>query len=54
MATFRGNLHNGNGYKSGSVEVNMVISHSAAKRALEARYPGATISAIRMVSNKDW
>ena len=53
MAIFRGNLHNGNGYKSGSVEVNMVITQAAATRALEARYPGATITALRFISNKD-
>ena len=53
MATFAGNIHTGNGYKGQTVEVSGVLSQSAARRVLEARYPGAKISAVRIISNKD-
>ncbi len=53
MATFAGNIHTGNGYKSQTVQVSGVIGQSAARRIFEARYPGAKISAVRIISNKD-
>ena len=53
MATFRGRIHTGNGYISQDVEVSGVISQSAAKKVMEARYPGAKISAVRIVSSRD-
>ena len=53
MATFTGNIHSRNGYSSGQVTVNHVRTQAAAKQALEARYPGAFITAIRQTSSKD-
>lgn len=53
MATFTGNLHNRNGYSSGKVEVNHVRTQAQARQVLEARYPGAYITAIRQTSNRD-
>ena len=53
MATFAGNIHNGNGYKSQTVQVSGVIGQAAARRVFEARYPGAKITAVRIVSNRD-
>lgn len=52
MATFKANIHNGNGYTSQTVEVDGVLSQSAARRVLEARYPGAKISAVRITSSR--
>ncbi len=51
MATFAGNIHNGNGYKSQTVRVEGVITQSAARRVIEARYPGAKVSAVRIVAS---
>jgi len=53
MATFTGNIHNRNGYSSGQVTVSHVRTQAAAKQALEARYPGAFITAVRQTSSKD-
>jgi len=53
MATFTGNLHNRNGYSSGQVTVNHVRTQAAAKQALEARYPGAFITGVRLTSSRD-
>ena len=53
MATFRGRISNGNGYTSQDIEVSGVISQSAAKKVMEARYPGARITSVRIVSNRD-
>jgi len=53
MATFAGNIHGGNGYKSQTIQVSGIITQAAARRVMEARYPGAKISAIRQISIKD-
>lgn len=53
MATFTGNLHNRNGYSSATVTINNVRTQAAAKKALEARYPGAYITSIRQTSIRD-
>ncbi len=53
MATFKAHIANGNGYVSTDVTVDGVINQAAAKRALEARYPGASIRAVRITSNKN-
>ena len=53
MATFAGNIHNGNGYKHHTITVSGILTQAAARRVMEARYPGAKISAIRQVSSKD-
>ena len=53
MATFAGNVHNGNGYKSHTTQVSGVITQAAARKVMEARLPGAKISAIRQISSKD-
>ena len=54
MATFTGNIQTGNGYKFQTVEVCGITSYSTAVQVLEARYPGAKITAVRMTSNRDW
>ena len=53
MATFQGNIHSRNGYSSGKVEVNQVRTQAQARQVLEARYPGAYITAIRQISVRD-
>ena len=53
MATFKGHIHGGNGYTSHDIQVSGVVTQAAAKALIEARNPGAKITAIRMVSNKD-
>ena len=53
MATFAGQIHSGNGYVSHTVKVSGVLTQAAARRLMEARNPGAKISAIRQVSSKD-
>jgi len=53
MATFTGNIQTGNGYKFQTVEVCGITSYSTAVQVLEARYPGAKITAVRMTSNRD-
>ena len=53
MATFQGQIHSRNGYTSQKVTVSGVITQSAAKNAMEARNPGAFITSVRLISNKD-
>jgi hypothetical protein len=53
MATFKAQIANRNGYSSADVTVEGVINQDAAKRVLEARYPGAFIRAVRMTSTKN-
>jgi hypothetical protein len=53
MATFTGNIQCRNGYSSGQVTVNLVHTQAAAKKALEARYPGAFITSVRQTSIRD-
>ena len=53
MATFAANIGNGNGYTSRTVQISGVTSQSAALRAFQSQYPGANISAVRMISSKD-
>ena len=53
MATFIGHISNRNGYTSRDVTVEGVTTQAAAKRALEARYPGAVINSVRITSNKN-
>jgi hypothetical protein len=53
MATFKAHIANGNGYSSADVTVDNVVTQAAAKRALEARYPGASIRAVRITSRKN-
>ena len=53
MATFKAQIASGNGYVSSEVTVDGVINQAAAKRALEARYPGASIRAVRITSSKN-
>ena len=50
MANFTAKIANANGYNSQDVTVEGVITQSAAKRALEARYPGAIIRSVRITS----
>ena len=50
MATFKAKIANSNGYNSQDVTVEGVITQAAAKRALEARYPGAEVRHIRIAS----
>ena len=51
MATFKARIASTNGYNSQDVTVEGVITQAAAKRALEARYPGADIRHVRITSN---
>jgi len=53
MATFKATIANTNGYRSHEVEVSGVASQSAARRMIEAQYPGASVRHVRLVSNKD-
>ena len=53
MATYKGQIHGGNGYTSHEIEVSGVVTQAAAKKLMEARNPGAKITAVRLVSNKD-
>ena len=50
MATFKAKIANTNGYKSHEVTVEGVLTQDAAKRALEARYPGADVRHVRISS----
>lgn len=51
MANFTAKIACANGYNSQDVYVEGVITQSAAKRALEARYPGAIVRAVRITQN---
>ncbi len=51
MATFKAHIANSNGYSSQDVTVEGVVTQAAAKRALEARYPGAQIRSVRITQN---
>ena len=53
MATYKGHINGGNGYTSHDIEVSGVVTQAAAKALMEARNPGAKITAVRMISNKD-
>ena len=53
MATFRGRIQSSNGYTSQDIDVSGVINQSAARKVMEARYPGARITSVRMISNRD-
>ena len=53
MATYKGHINGGNGYTSHDIEVSGVVTQAAAKALMEARNPGARITAVRMISNKD-
>ena len=48
MATFKANIAATNGYKSHDVTVEGVVTQDAARRVLEARYPGAQVRSIRI------
>ena len=50
MANYKAKIANANGYTSQEVTVEGVVTQSDAKRALEARYPGAQVRHIRIVS----
>ena len=53
MATYKAHINAGNGYKSQDIQVLGVINQGAARNVFEARYPGANITAVRIVSNRD-
>ena len=53
MSTYQGQIHSRNGYTSQKVTVSGVVTQSAAKNAMEARNPGAFITSVRLISNKD-
>ena len=53
MSTFQGQIHARDGWKSQKVTVSGVVTQSAAKNAMEARHPGAYITSVRLISNKD-
>ena len=44
---YKATIQAGNGYVNHTVEVDGVVTQADARRALEARYPGARIAAIR-------
>jgi len=54
MATFKATIGNCNGYTSHDVEISGVTTQAAAKRAIEATHPGASIRGVRFISSKDW
>ena len=51
MANYKAKIANSNGYTSQDVTVEGVTTQSAAKRALEARYPGAEVRHVRITSD---
>ena len=53
MATYKATIGNCNGYTSHDVEISGVTTQAAAKRAIEATHPGASIRAVRFISSKD-
>ena len=53
MATYQGHIQGGNGYKSQDVQISGVINQGAARNVFEARYPGARIVSVRIISNDD-
>ena len=53
MATFKATIGNCNGYTGHDVEISGVTTQAAAKRAIEATHPGASIRAVRFISSKD-
>ena len=54
MATYKAQIGACNGYTSHEVQVSGVVTQSAAKKALQATHPGASIRSIQFISNKDW
>ncbi len=53
MSTYQGQIHSRNGWRSQKVTVSGVVTQSAAKNAMEARHPGAYITSVHIISNKD-
>ena len=53
MATYKAQIGACNGYTSHEVQVSGVVTQSAAKKALQATHPGASIRSIQFISNKD-
>jgi hypothetical protein len=53
MATYQGHIHAGKGYTSQKITVSGVVSQSAAKQLMAARWPGAMITAVQHISSKD-
>ena len=53
MATFEGTVLATNGYQNHKVQVSGVVTQAAAKRAMEAIKPGATIVSVRHISNQN-
>ena len=51
MANFKAKIAATNGYNSQDVTVEGVINQAAARRVLEARYPGAQVRSVRINGN---
>ena len=54
MATYKATIGNCNGYTGHEVEISGVTTQAAAKRAIEATHPGASIRAVRFISSTEW